>query len=427
MANRIPRPSAPAPQGGRFTKSFCALAGAVAIGGLVGCAPPGEEIEAVEQPAVSFNGVSFNGVSFNGVSFNGVSFNGLSSNGVSFNGASFNGTPNPAFASWFNLSDGGDIAMHDMTMKYLVRCAIKQGRVASFTDKNGVVHTWEGGLGLADSWDQSPPTDDQKKWVSACLLAHINSALPTPKSIQISLRGAASSLTETNIEKGAIGTFDGVFFGDVFGSTQKRYICRPTWTPPINYQETLMADWGRQCFFSPDGCGGFFTQVDCNTACTAAPAGSNYQFGPTCSVGGVTYNAINAYVPRFKKAREWAIGGGATLANCTGCLDGKVLDNLTSTATAQVGGWTSNGAGGLVYLDVRYQNSTGAAQNLRVQMNGAFVMSGSANQNWSFAPTGSGWAVRSIPVNLAAGGIVKLMGPTSGKGPKVEVVSLRAQ
>jgi hypothetical protein len=410
----------------RVSKSLWTLASTAALVGLVGCAPPQEEkVEAINQPGISFNGISFNGISFNGISFNGISFNGLSANGISFNGISFNGAATADFANWFNLADGGNIAMHDMTMKYVIRCAIAQGRTASFTDQNGLVHTWPGELGLADTWDQSPATDDQKMWVSSCLMAHVNSALPAPKTIQISVRGAASSLVETSLEKGALSTFDGVFFGDLFGETQKRYICRPTWTPPLNYQDTLLADWGRQCFFSADGCGGFFTAVDCSTACTAAAPGGDYLFGPTCTVDGVTYNAINAFVPRFKKAADWS-RSGTKLVSCTDCLDGKALDSFSASAYAQVNSWTSNVSGGAVYLDVRYNNSNPTTANLRLQVNGVQVMN-NGSANWDFAPTGSGWATRTIAVSLPANGTVKLMGPTSGKSPKVDVVSLRVQ
>jgi hypothetical protein len=400
--------------------SFCALA---LTSALVGCAAPANEVESVSQPGLSFNGLSFNGLSFNGLSFNGLSFNGLSFNGLSFNGLSFNGAGSQDFANWFNLGDSGNIAQHDMTMKYVIRCAIAAGRTASFTDANGVTHTWAGALGLADSWDQSPPTADQQQWVSACLMAHVNSALPAPKTIQVSIRGAAPSLTETALEKGAVSTFDGVFFGDLFSSPNRRYLCSPPSTVPVNYASTLLADWGRQCVLSGDGCGGLFTMVDCSTACTAASA--DYPYGPTCTVGGVTYNAINAYVPRFKKARDWT-PVGTQILSCTNCLDGKMIDNFKSTTYAQVGGLTSNGVGGAVFLDVRYQNSSTAAEVLRMQVNGAFVMNGSS-QNWSFPPTGSGWGIVSIPVNLPAGAMLKLMGPTSGQGPRVEVVSLRVQ
>jgi hypothetical protein len=420
METRSPRASARPLAFGRFSKSFCALAIA---GAMVGCAPPSQEVESVSQPGLSFNGLSFNGLSFNGLSFNGLSFNGLSFNGLSFNGLSFNGAGSQDFANWFNLADGGDIAQHDMTMKYVIRCAIAAGRTASFTDANGVVHSWAGALGLADSWDQSAPTDDQKLWVSSCLMAHVNSALPAPKSIQVSIRGAAPSLTESLLEKGALSSFDGVFFGDLFSSPNKRYVCNPTWAPPANYSTTLLADWGRQCFFSADGCGGVFTTVDCSTACTVGSG--DYAFGPTCTVDGVTYNAINAYVPRYKRLGEWTRVGVQSMS-CPTCFDGKYLDNFTGSSYAQASGWTSNGSGGAVYLDVRYQNSSTVAQSLRVQVNGAYVMNGSS-QNWNFPPTGSAWGTVSIPANLPAGGTVKLMSPASGRGPKVEVVSLRAQ
>jgi hypothetical protein len=399
------------------------LAVGVAASGFLACAAPDDAVEAVTQPGISFNGISFNGISFNGISFNGISFNGIAFNGISFNGISFNGGDPTMFANWFNGADGGDIALHDMTMKYVIRCAIAAGRTASFTDANGAVHSWQGSLGLADSWDLNPPTDDQKQWVSACLMAHVNSAVPAPKSIQISVRGASTALTQSALEKGALGNFDGVFFGDLFSSPNKRYICNPTWNPPANYLNTLLADWGRQCFFSTNGCGGVFTPVDCSTACT--PSGvSDYQYG-TCTVDGVTYNAINAYVPRFKKAHEWLLSG-VQLVSCSTCLDGAYLDNFASTTSASSGTWTYNGSGGAVYLDVRYQNATKAAQNLRLQANGAFVMNG-ASQNWSFPVTGTGWSTVSIPVNLPAGATIKLMGPSTGKGPRVEVVSLRVQ
>jgi hypothetical protein len=246
----------------------------------------------------------------------------------------------------------------------------------------------------------------------------------TVRLLASAVSGAASQLTETALEKGAVSTFDGVFFGDLFSGSQQRYICRPTWTPPANYLTTLLTDWGRQCFFSPDGCGGFFTQVDCASSCTVAPSGSDYPF-TSCTVDGVTYDAINAFVPRFKKARDWSLYGAA-VTTCTGCLDGYALTNFSSSGYAQVGSWTSNGSGGAVYLDVRYNNSNNAPANLRLQVNGVNVMNGSS-ANWDFAPNGSGWATRTIPVNLPANGTVKLMGPTSGKAPKVDVVSIRVQ
>jgi hypothetical protein len=405
-----------------------ALSAALAAAMVTGCGMPEEEVDSISQPGLSLNGLSLNGLSLNGLSLNGLSLNGLSLNGLSLNGLSLNGTPLDGFKTWFNGADGGNIALHDMTMKYVIRCALSGGRTASFTDSNGVAHSWPGALGLADSWDQNPLTDSQKQWVSGCLMAHVNSALPAPKQIQVSLRGAAPSLATVSLERNLDTTFDGVYFGDLFSSPNKRYLCRPTWTPPVNYRSTLLSDWGRACFFSDDGCGGTFTLVDCSTACTATTG--DYAWGPTCSVGGVTYNAVNAYVPRFKKAGEFTLAGGARLTTtCTGCLDNKAIENITSTSTAQVGSWAASPtAAGAAYLDVRYSNGGTAAANLRLQVAGVNVMNGTS-ANWDFPVTGSWgtWQTRTIPINLTANATIKFLGPTSGAAPKVDVVSIRAQ
>jgi hypothetical protein len=396
--------------------------------GTAACSAPGEDDVGVwRQEGLTFNGLTFNGLTFNGLTFNGLTFNGLTFNGLTFNGLTFNGAPSGQFADWFNNADSGNIALHDNIMKYVIGCAIAPGRTASFTDGNGLLHSWNGSLGLADSWDQNPPTTDQKQWVSACLMAHVNTALPAPKHIPLSVRGAAPGLATTLLEKGTFTNLDGVFFGDLFSAPNKRYLCRPTWTPPKFYESTLLVDWGRQCYFSSDGCGGLFTQVDCASACTATSGDTSW--GPTCSVDGVTYNAVSAYLPRFKKAQEWAPSGGARVnTTCTGCLDGKALENFTSAASASVGGWSNNGSSGSVALDVRYSNGGSSTANLRLFVNGAAVMNGSS-ANWDFPVTGGWgtWQTRTISVSLPINATVKLQGPASGASPKVDAVSVRAQ
>jgi hypothetical protein len=405
------------------------LSPAIAAAGLLvvsACSgPAGPEVGEWRQEGLTFNGLTFNGLTFNGLTFNGLTFNGLTFNGLTFNGLTFNGTPSTQFADWFNNADGSDVALHDTIMKYVIGCAITSGRTASFTDGQGFVHSWNGSLGLADSWDQYPATADQKTWVSACLMAHVNTALPVPKTIRLSVRGSAPTLASVPLEKGTLTTLDGVFFGDLFTAPNKRYLCRPSWTPPNFYASTLLADWGRQCYFSSDGCGGLFTQVDCATACGATSG--DYSWGPTCTVDGVTYNAISAYVPRFKKAQEWAPSSGARISTtCSGCLDGKTLENFTASASASAGGWSNNGSTGAVYLDLRYSNGGSSTANLRLFINNVAVMNGSS-ANWDFPVTGgwSAWKTRSIAVSLPTGATIKLQGPTSGGSPKVDVVSVR--
>jgi hypothetical protein len=421
MKNR--RPSTPTRR--RIPMKFQALALSMVLATMAGCGAPEDATDTIEQPGLSLNGLSLNGLSLNGLSLNGLSLNGLSLNGLSLNGLSLNGLSLNGFSDWFNGADGGDTGLHDMTMKYVIRCALSANRTASFTDSNGVVHTWAGALGLADSWDQNPLTDAQKQWVSGCIMAHANSALPAPKQIQVSVRGSAPSLATTPLEKSVVTSFDGAYFGDLFSSTNKRYLCKTNWTPPAGYYATLLGDWGRQCFFSNTGCGGIFTMVDCETACTKN-ANTDYLFA-TCNVDGVTYNAVNAYVPRFKRAVEWTLGGLAHFNTaCTGCLDNRMMESFTSTSYAQA--TVTGSATGPVYLDVRYANGGTATGNLRVQVGTVNVMNGTS-ANWDFPVTGSWstWKTRTIPANLTANATIKLMGPTSGAAPKVDVVSIRAQ
>jgi hypothetical protein len=379
-----------------------------------------------EQEGLSVNGLSVNGLSVNGLSVNGLSVNGLSVNGLSVNGLPPSGT-SAAFSSWFNTADSANIAQHDMIMKYVIGCALPAGQTASFVDSKGATHTWAGALGLADTWGQSALTTSQKQWISACLMAHVNSALPAPKSIQLSVRGSASSLTGTQLEKRVITTFDGVFFGDLFASPNKRYLCRPSGTAIPNYLNTLLTDWGRQCFFSSDGCGGTFTMVDCLTACPQ-PTGLEYAYGPQCTIDGTSYNALNVYVPSFKRAVQWTLSGGTHFDTaCVGCLDNRAITGFSSVASASASNWTA-GVAGNVILDIRYANGNAASSSLKVMVNTTTVMNGSS-ASWNFPATGSWsvWGTRSVPVSMPSTATIKLIGVSGQTAPRVDVVSIRTQ
>jgi hypothetical protein len=163
-----------------------------AIVGLVGC---GESIDATEgshELAIeSQNGLSgingLNGVNgyygANGLSgvngLNGV--NGLSGvnglNGV--NGLSavngLNGVNGLAETSGLMTTDAGR-----KTVSYLVKCALSNGDTLVKKDQNSVSYTFNGGLGLCPAWKYGSIHNQQSRTcqnlVSACLMAHINTA-----------------------------------------------------------------------------------------------------------------------------------------------------------------------------------------------------------------------------------------------------------
>ena len=110
----------------------------------VACGPIEEPI-ALEEPL----GTSDQAVEID----NGLAFNGLAFNGLAFNGLAFNGLTNEAFSAWFEQNT----LQADMTMRYLVACAVPAGQTRLYTDGAGQVHRWYGSLGLAPDWRRDIP------------------------------------------------------------------------------------------------------------------------------------------------------------------------------------------------------------------------------------------------------------------------------
>jgi hypothetical protein len=408
--------------------SLATLAVSLALA-AASCAP----LETAETEERSSEASSSNGFRVNGFRVNGFRVNGFRVNGFRVNGFRVNGlATNLDFADWFNNADDGDTGFHAEVMKYMMACALRADQRTQFTDKDGVTHVWTGALGLAPSWlDPGTSTEDEKSLVTACLMAHVNSAYPDPKHVMISLRGDAPGLATTAIERSALGTFDGVYFGDLFteGSDPKFYICRPHATLPNGYSQTLLKDWGRQCWFTNDGCGGVFELVDCETACGKAPTGAGYPWGPTCTVDGKSYKAIAAYVPLFRTAPKLTRIGAAVLTSCTGCTDSLAMSGLTSTSNgAKLASFVAHS--GDYVLDIRYSNGTlskgiGTTGYLSIQVNGVTVKNGTSDR-WDFPYTGGfeAWATRSIPLTIPAGATITFRG-TGAAAPRLDVVALR--
>jgi len=140
------------------------LASCIATLGLNACSSPGEAGTGVDDSALaSENGLS----SINGLSsLNGLSsINGLSSlNGLS----SINGLASTV--GLMTTSDGRK------TVEYLVRCALPAGSSLVKQDQYGNSYTFKGGLGFAPEWATSACGTKCQEYVSACMMAHINTA-----------------------------------------------------------------------------------------------------------------------------------------------------------------------------------------------------------------------------------------------------------
>jgi hypothetical protein len=62
------------------------------------------------------------------------------------------------------------------TVSYLVRCALPVGRSIVKQDQNGTSYTYGGSIGLAPQWETSACDTHCQEAVTACLMAHVNTA-----------------------------------------------------------------------------------------------------------------------------------------------------------------------------------------------------------------------------------------------------------
>jgi len=197
------------------------------------------------------NGLGPNGLGPNGLGPNGLDVNGLGPNGLGPNGLGPNGLPvtffvvEPgytiprgrqvsAFETWFEA----DPASASQYMRYFARCSYDGNTGIAYRDSSGKAWAWTGQYGLAmgslmsislatlNLDPGSPPvrsrmTAEEGKWVSACILAHVN----TQGTHQyISLRGnppnpeAQAALALSVGELWTMSDYHGAFFGDLFAA-----------------------------------------------------------------------------------------------------------------------------------------------------------------------------------------------------------------
>ena len=147
-----------------------------------------------------------NGITFNGITFNGITFNGITFNGITFNGMSPGGLADPAT---------------NKVVEYLVGCALPQGDQVSY-DINGQTYTFAGKLGLAPEWRDAACGTSCQRWVSACMMARVNSE---GQAQTVSLRGAHVGLTVEPRELQDFPMREATYYGNIFALQPAVYAC----------------------------------------------------------------------------------------------------------------------------------------------------------------------------------------------------------
>ena len=173
---------------------------------LFGCAvsadPSSEEPVGTSEEAV----VSSNRLSMNRLSMNRLSMNGLSMNRLSVDGRKL------ATTDLLLDADGREL------LRYTVGCALPEGQSLVAT-LDSTTYRFDGRIGLAPEWLRGPLTERSQRWVTACLLAHVNGY---GVEVAISLRGRNPALAADSAELRADQQEEISFFGNVFQPLEKR-------------------------------------------------------------------------------------------------------------------------------------------------------------------------------------------------------------
>ncbi|AUX46033.1 uncharacterized protein SOCE26_075360 [Sorangium cellulosum] len=164
--------------------------------------PAEEQVGAAEEAFASINRLSMNRLSMNRLSMNRLSMNGLSSRWLSPRASTLSSTELIATAEGREL------------LAYVIRCALPEGQSLSGA-YGGVTYTFQGVVGLAPEWRSRPLAPVGQRWVTACLLAHVNGY---GAQVLISLRGEHAALEATSTERAQFDVQEAAFYGNLFDS-----------------------------------------------------------------------------------------------------------------------------------------------------------------------------------------------------------------
>jgi hypothetical protein len=116
------------------------------------------------------------------------------------------------------------------TLGYLVRCALPAGHSITKTDQAGKSYTFAGQIGVAPEWEAGVCGGSCERWVSACMLALVNT---TGDHYPLWLV-AQNSAIGWSLDP-AFPFQEGAFFGDIFTPEPYAYFCggRDFGTNPI--------------------------------------------------------------------------------------------------------------------------------------------------------------------------------------------------
>jgi hypothetical protein len=168
----------------------------------------------------------------------------------------------------------GSTAAGRTLREYVVACA--------FGPEDGGV------LALASAWRSRPLGAEEGRWLSGCLIAHLNAA---GVEVPISARGLRPELEPTPEVRQSYRVQEAAFYGDLFAAVQERFVCIgedfSNIGDPDSWLQSRLCSWQEDCSIEPSGF--------CTGACMDAPG-----VWSDCS----TYLDFDADAHDFRRYRE---------------------------------------------------------------------------------------------------------------------------
>ena len=282
--------------------------------GLAGCSElQSDEVVEDDAATAQINGLSLlNGLNlYNGLSLS----NGLTMhNGLSlYNGLSM--TNGLSSTSGLMTSPMGRRAVN-----YLAKCALGSDQTLNKKDQSGRDRSYKGGIGLARNWYNGGTTVTEQKNVSACLMAHLNTAgVNVPIWLSSETPGIGWG------RNSAFPIMEGTFFGNLMGpggdGKVPAYFCEGSGFGNGIVPGRLGAKQANSAYRNPFGDG-----AKCDDHCVKHSSGDGYTscYGYT---NPVTVWRASSYNPVFDPNYRYTL---------TSSSSGLTLDVL--------GGSTANGA-----------------------------------------------------------------------------------
>jgi hypothetical protein len=209
------------------------------------------------------------------------------------------------------------------TVTYLVRCALPNGRSITKQDQNGAWYTFRGAIGLGPAWETDSCDQQCQESVSACLMAHVNTA-----GVHIPLWLVSPSAAIGWGQNSQYPNQEGTYFGNLFapnpstGSIDAFYCNGPSFTKSL-VPGRLGANQTGSPYTNPFGPG-----AACAGHCIAPDAPSQNDGYQSCLTYNTPVTVWRQNAPAFDPAKTYRVSSSFS-GKCIDVLNAETYDGAS--------------------------------------------------------------------------------------------------